>query len=136
MPREDPIASGQTRDCEHLHGLICEKRCNDLRRHSRVVERERGDADDAALTIAKRAIRAYKLAHSVAPRPDLRRTVRMRVRADGGHTCTRHWVAPFYVPWGDEVETAPTSGDAEGWPGRPRRDASTVDRAIYSVNST
>src|SRR5436190_15628625 len=43
------------------------------------------------------------------------------VRRDSGHTNPGHMVLLAACPEGDEVETAPTSGDVEGWPGRPQR---------------
>src|SRR5207244_7832604 len=44
-----------------------------------------------------------------------------RVRRDSGHTTPGHIGAPFSVALGRRGGTAPTSGDVEGWPGRPQR---------------
>jgi len=38
------------------------------------------------------------------------------------------------MPLGRWVESSSTSGDVEGWPGRPQRDSSRLDRAVQSVN--
>jgi hypothetical protein len=43
------------------------------------------------------------------------------VRRDSGHTNPGHMVAPFYVPWGDEMESGSTLVNVKGWPGRPQR---------------
>jgi hypothetical protein len=43
------------------------------------------------------------------------------VRRDSGYTYPGHVSAPFYVPWGDEMESSSTLVNVEGWPGRPQR---------------
>ena len=58
------------------------------------------------------------------------------VRGDSRHTNPVHGVLLSACPEGDEVERSSTSGDVEGWPGRPQREMIEIYACPIRLSNT
>lgn len=104
MPREEAMLGGESRHGECLDRLVRHERSQNPGRRERVSERQRGDVDDAAFTIARGPVDAHEFAYSVSWR-----FARLRVRQH------LHLMSPFLrwaepLLWSEEVRVGAPVG--------------------------